>query len=382
MFKEFSFAFSFTFVIYLLCNTYYVPKKAVTNDSPINLSSVEFPVPQSCAMVVKEEKDIFKSEINALISKNRIKKYSIQRRKSLLPYPSKTSCVSPNVIAQELSSLVMIPKLKKIKKEIVIAVIDTGIDLTNPYLSKRIYLPPFLTDINNLDFSKDKSIQDRHGHGSHIAGIILSVFPNAKILPLRYYSSRASGEANMEASIKAMRYAINQGVDIINYSGGGEGYSSEEFKVIKEAEAAGILVVAAAGNEKSNIDPEGKPYYPASYAATNIVSVGNINMQGARSVSSNYGKKRVDLFAPGENITSYSIDEEDNCLMKMTGTSMSTPLVSATLGLLKAYHPQLSFLEIKKLLLNNVSIQENLLNLSKTGGALNVEKSLASNTKN
>lgn len=377
--KEFSFALIFPSLIYLLCNYFYIPLKVIPKDAPIELAWVEYPVATQCQLTFSRTKNIHE-EIGSLISKVRASKYTKLRRNQLLPVPQKTYCVSPNIIKKELTPLIGFPKLKRIKNEIIIAVIDTGIDLQNPYLSKRIHIPLFLKNINDLDFSKSKSIQDEHGHGSHVAGIILSVFPSAKILPLRYYNKKATGLENLNASIEALRYAVNQNVDVINYSNGGPESSEEELAIIQEAEKKGIIIVTAAGNDRANIDLTKDAYFPASYDVANIISVGNLNRQGLLAKESNYGRKKVDLVAPGEEINSYSI-EGKNCLQKLSGTSMATPLVTATVALLKAYYPDLSYQEIKNTLLNNVSFQENLFEISKTGGKLDIARSLASLNK-
>ena len=81
---------------------------------------------------------------------------------------------------------------------------------------------------------------------------------------LKYYDPKASNSNNLKNTVQAIRYAIKMKANIINYSGGGTDYSAEEFAAVKEAEKAGILFVAAAGNEKSNSDETGKHYYPSS----------------------------------------------------------------------------------------------------------------------
>src|SRR5690606_27261379 len=108
-----------------------------------------------------------------------------------------------------------------------------------------------------VDFSGAKVTNtpaDQHGHGTHVAGIVKSIFPEVKILALKYYNPKATGQANLDATIKALKFAVDNNVDVINYSGGGPEASVEELRVLKEAEKKGILVIAAAGNERSNID--------------------------------------------------------------------------------------------------------------------------------
>src|SRR5690606_14919320 len=115
------------------------------------------------------------------------------------------------------------------------------------------------------------------------------------------------GKANLENTIKGINYAVEKGARIINYSGGGPQYSQQEYLAMKNAEAKGVLIVAAAGNERQNIDSESNYYYPAAYSAhglKNIISVAAIDIESNLLKSSNWGSKKVDVAAPGENIYS------------------------------------------------------------------------------
>ena len=163
------------------------------------------------------------------------------------------------------------------KREIVVAVVDTGIDPNHPFLKGNIHVSNGKANKSNygIDFAKNRRSKtapfDGHGHGTHVSGIIKSVFPQVKIVALKYYDKTASGQDNLNSTIKALEYAVNQNVDIINYSGGGPEASLEELRILKIAERKGILIVAAAGNEESNIDKRSNAYYPASYGLKNII---------------------------------------------------------------------------------------------------------------
>src|SRR5690606_22062219 len=169
-------------------------------------------------------------------------------------------------------------KFKK-NKDVVVAVIDTGIQGDHPFLASNIHVLKGKTSTSNfgVDFSGEKETAtptDQHGHGTHVAGIVKSIHPEVRILALKYYNPKASGQANLEATIKALKYAVDNNVDVIHYSGGGPEASVEELRVLKLAEKKGILVIAAAGNERSNIDDKRHAYYPASYGLSNIITVG------------------------------------------------------------------------------------------------------------
>lgn len=158
----------------------------------------------------------------------------------------------------------------KKNKDVVVAVIDTGIQGDHPFLKDNIHVTSGSRGTANygIDFSGEKVTNtpfDQHGHGTHVAGIVKSIFPEVKLLALKYYNPKATGQANLDATIKALKYAVDNNVDVINYSGGGPEASVEELRILKEAEKKGILVIAAAGNERSNIDDKRHAYYPASY---------------------------------------------------------------------------------------------------------------------
>lgn len=241
-------------------------------------------------------------------------------------------------------------------KDVVVAVIDTGIQGDHAFLKDNIYVVSGKSGKSNygMDFSDAKKTtatpSDQHGHGTHVAGIVKSIFPEVKILALKYYNPKATGQANLEATIKALKYAVDQNVDVINYSGGGPEASVEELRILKEAEKKGILVIAAAGNERSNIDDKKNAYYPASYGLSNIITVGahddNLNI----IPSSNYGKNTVEIAAPGHRIRSAI---PNNGAGYMTGTSQATAFVSGVAALIKSKHPEMKFDQIKNIILSS-----------------------------
>jgi subtilisin family serine protease len=243
----------------------------------------------------------------------------------------------------------------KKNKEIVVAVVDTGIQGDHAFLANNIYVVNGKAGSQNfgVDFSGGKPTStpsDQHGHGTHVAGIVKSVFPEVKILALKYYNPKASGQANLEATIKALQYAVDNNVDVINYSGGGPEASVEELRVLKQAEKKGILVIAAAGNERSNIDDKRHAYYPASYGLSNIITVGAHDDSLNIIPSSNYGKNTVDIAAPGHRIRS-AIPQ--NGAGYMTGTSQATAFVTGVAALIKSKYPRMRYDQIKNIILSS-----------------------------
>jgi subtilisin family serine protease len=273
----------------------------------------------------------------------------------------------------------------KPKKDIVVAVIDTGIDPSHPYLSKRLFVPHGNSGLLNfgMDFSKNRKSKyrptDTHGHGTHVSGIIRSVFPKVKILTLKYYNPSASGTDNLNSTIDALRYAVDMNVDIINYSGGGPEPALEELRILKRAEKKGILVVAAAGNERSNIDLKRNAYYPASYGLSNIITVTAHDQSGSTLSSSNYGRKSVDISAPGYRIKSALPHGRSGFL---TGTSQATAFVSGAAALIMSQYKELSAKNVKNIIKLSAKKRNNLASKCQSGGILDTfaAQSLARST--
>lgn len=240
-----------------------------------------------------------------------------------------------------------------------IAIIDTGAEVTHPLIKENIWENPreiingidddgngFVDDVHGWNFvAHNNELTDNNGHGTHIAGIIQQRTQNAhvKYMILKYYDSGKTGEDNVSATVKAIQYATKMKVDIINYSGGGYDRNPTEEKAIREAQKQGILFVAAAGNGGLNTDTFG--YYPASYKVSNIISVAAMDSQKRLIASSNYGSSSVDIAAPGKRILSSLPGGQYGY---MTGTSQATAWVTGLAANLmlqkKTYVPE----EIKR----------------------------------
>lgn len=270
-------------------------------------------------------------------------------------------------------------KAFKKQKDIVVAVVDTGIEKNHPFLKDNVVGSNFKPSSSNygIDFSTSKltyTPKDTHGHGTHVAGIIKSIFPEVKLFALKYYSPKASGQANLEATIKALRYAVDKNVDIINYSGGGPESSKEELSILKEAERKGILVIAAAGNERSNIDSKKNAYYPASYGLSNIITVGAHDKSNKLISASNWGSKSVDIAAPGQRIKSAIPGKGAGF---MTGTSQATAFVSGVAALIKSNYPQFNYSQIRNIIISSSTKVKTLKGKILGAGKLNASNALA-----
>ena len=217
-----------------------------------------------------------------------------------------------------------------------IAVIDTGIDEGHEALAGHV-LPggydfignddqPWETD-NGIDDDEDGLVDEGAGHGTMVAGIILLVAPEAAILPIRALDDDGNGTAFGVA--RAIRYATDKGVDIINLSLGLPQYCIAIDRAIQRADEAGIVIVAAAGNENTD-DP---PYFPASSpAAISVASVGNADI---KSDFSNYHES-VDVSAPGERIFAPFLDGQ---WAVGSGTSFAAPFISGQAALIRSVAP-------------------------------------------
>lgn len=284
------------------------------------------------------------------------------------------------------------------KSGVVVAVIDTGIDAEHPALRGSLWENPkekngkpgvdddgdgYIDDINGWDFTRNSGkLIDKHGHGTHIAGIISAsdkapgglkgVCPGVKIMALRYYDENANGTENLRNTIKAIEFAISHGASIINYSGGGAEFSNAEYQALKKAEAKGILVVAAAGNERSNADKEF--YFPAAYSLRNILSVTAVDPEGNILSSANWGVKKVHVAAPGSSILS-SIP--GGSYGYMSGTSQATAFVSGIAAMLLTENRGLNFMKLRGLIEDSVMKYPKLATKAKAGGRVNAASAIA-----
>lgn len=204
-------------------------------------------------------------------------------------------------------------------KPAVVAVIDTGFNY--PQLSNGVKLCSFghrnfttNVDENTIYGVHDPVPVDHHGHGTNVVGIIQKYARDSYycIVVIKYYDPRAMDNDNLANTIKALKYANAIGANYINYSGGGMIFSEQEKYEVEKFLDKGGRFIAAAGNEKSDLDE--KPYYPAMYD-DRIVTVGSVEKDGHISKYSNYGD-HVSRWEYGTNIVGFGIE--------MSGTSQAT----------------------------------------------------------
>ncbi|MEN0059132.1 MAG: S8 family peptidase [Bdellovibrio sp.] len=295
--------------------------------------------------------------------------------------------------------------VSKGSRNIVVAIIDTGIDVNHEDIKANLWVNPgesgkdekgrdkatnkidddgngFVDDVHGWNFvSNNDKLDDNHGHGSHIACIvgaeagnskgIIGIAPEVSLMILKYYDPKVPNTDNLKNTIAAIRYAIAKGAHIINYSGGGTEYSKEEYEAVAEAQKKGILFVAAAGNERSNSDQH--HYYPADYKLSNIISVTAIDPTTQVLASSNYGVETVDIAAPGQNILSCL---PGNSYGYMTGTSQATAFVTGAGVLIMANKESYKAEDVKKYILATGDAQTQLASKTRTSRQLNLYKAL------
>lgn len=293
-------------------------------------------------------------------------------------------------------------------QNVVVAVVDSGVDYRHPQLASQIQLNSGETGVDESGFDRASNGQDDDGngliddvvgynfgldtndpydsgnHGTHVAGIVAAqhsditsehrnyvqgVAPGAKIIPIAFITSGGGG--TLDAAIRAIDYAVARKVDVINASWGGAACSKTLGERIRSLESQNILFVAASGNSGRNIDFD--PEYPAAYNLANQITVGAVSRFTTQTDFSNYGVNRVHLFAPGKDI--YSTVPLSG-YEPFSGTSMAAPMVAGALALLKSARPNASAAQLKKALLSGVDVDPTYLNF--TTGRLNVERALSS----
>jgi len=252
---------------------------------------------------------------------------------------------------------------------VVVAVTDSGIQADHPDLQNQLWTNPGEIAGNGTDDDGNGKIDDVHGysflnntgtltdsgfHGTHVSGTIaaernnnqgvVGVAPGAKIMALQFIGQSGG---SLDAGIAAINYAVSKGAKIINASWGGGGYSQTLYDAIKAARDAGVLFVAAAGNNGQDSDKS--PNYPAAYNLENIISVVALDSSNNKASFSNWGAISTDIGAPGVNILSTVPSNTYNYLQ---GTSMASPHVAGAAAALWSKTPSASYSDIKSAILN------------------------------
>lgn len=205
------------------------------------------------------------------------------------------------------------------------------------------------------------------GHGTHVAGIIGATRDNSIGIDgvargVRLMSVRAvpNGDERDKDVANAIRYAVDNGADVINMSFG-KSYSPHKDVVdaaVQYADSMGVLMVHAAGNDGANVDSTDNfpsPYYADGGRAQRWIEVGASSWEGVEKLAasfSNYGAERVDVFAPGHSIYS---TVPGNAYERNDGTSMAAPMVSGLAALIMAHYPSLAATDVRDIILETAT---------------------------
>ncbi len=286
---------------------------------------------------------------------------------------------------------------------VIVAVVDTGIDYRHEDLKDVVWVNQkeipgngidddgngYIDDINGINTlirdSAGKATSenfDTHSHGTHVAGTIgakqnnglgiAGIASNVKIMAIRTVPNDGD-ETDIDVA-EAFIYAARNGARIINCSFGKN--SNEGRQLIPDTlkyigDKYGVLVIAASGNDSTDIDKF--PTYPASFTNENLLIVASTTIGGKLSYFSNYGKVNVDVAAPGSNVYS---TVPGNKYEYMSGTSMASPTTTGVAAEILSHHPDLTAAELKNLLIRSVTPIDSFKKKMVSGGRIDLEKGL------
>jgi subtilisin family serine protease/fibronectin type 3 domain-containing protein len=321
--------------------------------------------------------ELFLSDAVIAVQENRV------FRLSFIPNDS----LYPNQYALEKMKAAEGWDIERGSEDVLVAVIDTGIDYEHPELNGALWINSgedinnnglvdesdfngldddgngFIDDVRGWDFTdapnypaagdyleRDNDPMDEHGHGTGVSGLIAArtdnksgiagLAHNCRVMALRTFNSSGYGEEDDAAS--AILYAVANGAQVINMSFGDVFVSQVLQDVIKYARSKGVIMIASSGNSSTD-----QIHYPSGFAET--ISVGATDNNDELAGYSNYGPT-VDLVAPGSNVISLDLD---NGFHNWNGTSFSAPYVSAAAALLLSNQPGLSPDAIRSILVNS-----------------------------
>ena len=273
----------------------------------------------------------------------------------------------------------------------VIAVVDTGIDVSHPDLASNLWTNTREVPGNGVDddgngyaddvhganvISGNGNVQDGYGHGTAMSGAagaaantigVTGVAPDAKIMPVKVLGDDGSG--NTSSVILGLRYAIAQGADVINLSMNGPDRSQALEETLAAAKAAGIVVVASAGNDAANRDAT--PSYPASSPGL-ALPVAAQSQDGGLAPFSAYGRS-VLLSAPGQDVLSTA---KGGAYANSSGTSIATAQVSGAAALLAAARPTATPDQIREALVGGVRHMSVDSQMVGSGGSLDASRAM------
>ena len=301
------------------------------------------------------------------------------------------------------------------RREIIVAIIDTGVDYRHEDLQNVLWVNKgeipgngidddgngYVDDVNGWNFYDDNNViynGKDDAHGTHIAGTIVAnnntkgvagIAGNSTVKIMVLKALGGDDESGSTSGIiEAIKYAESMGATICNFSFGTDKPDRYLEEAIKDSD---MLFVVAAGNGDENTgigyNIDTRPIYPASYRYNNIITVANLQADGNLHTSSNYSNNHVDLAAPGARILStidtasfnagYASGKMSSPYAYMTGTSMAAPYVVGTAALLYSDFPGITISQVRQSILGGVKVLPELVGKVSTGGMLNADGAYA-----
>ncbi len=289
---------------------------------------------------------------------------------------------------------------EKEHRPVIVAVIDTGVDIYHPELKDAIWVNEDEIPDDGIDNDGNGYVDDVYGwnffsnnnqiyvgkeddHGTHAAGTIAAarkymgiagITDNryVKIMVLKVLGTE-NGIGEEDAIIQAIEYAESNGASICNLSFGTEYYLPRLEQVMRDSN---MLFISAAGNggeSGEGVNSDQNPDYPAAFDLENNISVANLMFDGNLAKSSNYSANIVDIAAPGTYIVSTTTD---NSYGFMTGTSMAAPMVTGVAAMLYSYRTDITLSEVKGILINSARPLDGLKGKLVSGGVVDAYAAL------
>ncbi|MDQ8185156.1 S8 family serine peptidase [Pelagicoccus sp. SDUM812002] len=277
---------------------------------------------------------------------------------------------------------------------VIVAIVDSGIRLDHQDLAANLWTNEYEIPGNGIDDNQNGYVDDVHGinaiardgdpsddngHGTHIAGIIGAGGNNGiGISGVAWHSNLMAIKALNDAGrgvasdvIVGIDYAGQNGAKVVNASWGTDVYSISLQYAIERLNEKGAVLVAAAGNDSLDIDIPKDRIFPAAYSNSNILSVANSTLDGSQTGTTNWGKRNVDIAAPGEDILSTWHTSTD-AYTTQSGTSMSAAFATGILALTAAEYPDSSATELIDRICLTTTRSRNLSRVTKFGGIPNL----------
>lgn len=256
---------------------------------------------------------------------------------------------------------------------------DTGVDTTHPALKNHI-APALEHHVS----------EDTQFHGTHVAGTVMMspdwtyglvgvnsyTNNNITLVPVSTVRNRST----YASIIQKLEMNIQQNIRVSNHSYGidlsGKAADARRFfweSTFEKLHLNNHLMVASAGNASLHLNKQGLIHFPCCHESPSIICVGNMNMRGEVNRSSNYSKHYVDVFAPGTNIIS---TKPGNSYRRLSGTSMASPIVAGIAAMLISMKPDLTSVEVKRIIMDNVDKTDDFETTSKSGGHVNAYRAV------